>query len=71
MGYFRYSLSNDLTDGLRPFGFDFGDEYGGELFYNAAITPWLRLTGDLQIIAPGNKNRDTAVLAGLRAQIKF
>jgi hypothetical protein len=69
--YFRYSFSHDLTDGLRSIGLDLGDEHGGELFYNVAVTPWLRLTGDLQIIAPGNECRDTAVLAGLHGQIKF
>jgi porin len=69
--YFRYSFSNDLTDGLRVFGVDVGDEHGGELFYNAAVTPWFRLTGDLQIIAPGNQRRDTAIFTGLSAHIKF
>lgn len=36
-----------------------------------SVTPWLRLTGDLQIIRPGSHSRDTAIFAGLRAQIMF
>jgi porin len=71
VAYFRYAFSNDLTNGLRLFRLDLGDEHGGELFYNAAVTPWFRLSGDLQIIRPGNHSRDTAMFTGLRAQIKF
>jgi beta-glucosidase len=33
VGYFRYSFSEDLSDGLRLFGLKLGDEHGGELFY--------------------------------------
>jgi porin len=50
--YFLYTFSDELTDRLWVFGLDLGDEYGGELFYNAAVTPWCRLSGDLQIITP-------------------
>jgi hypothetical protein len=35
VAYFRYALSNDLTDGLRLFGVDLSDEHGVELFYTA------------------------------------
>lgn len=58
-----------------------GDEWGGELFYNFALTPWLLLTPDLQIIAPSQKERivnlvdrekiDTAVVLGFRLQVLF
>jgi porin len=52
-----------------------------EMYYNAAITQWLNLTADLQIINPGLKkalnassrlaNIDTAVVAGARIRISF
>ena len=64
---------------LRRIGLD--HEQGAELFYNVAITPWLHLTPDLQIIdsarnkAPiisaNRKPIDTAVVAGLRVKIDF
>lgn len=57
------------------------DEWGGELFYNVALTPWLLLTPDLQIIAPSQQQRivglvrrediDTAVILGFRLQALF
>ena len=57
-----------------------------EMYYNAAITPWLNLTADLQIIDPGLKRTlsssssqllprltsvDTAVVAGFRLRVRF
>jgi porin len=68
--YFRYSFSNGLSDGLRLFGLQLGDEYGGELFYHVAITPWCRLSGDLRSFV-GDHSRGTAIFVGVSAQIKF
>jgi porin len=52
-----------------------------EMYYNAAITPWLSTTADLQIINPGLKKAlnssgqlasvDTAVVAGARLRVRF
>ena len=49
--------------------------------YNAALTQWLNVTADLQIIGPGTKkalnavgqlaNVDTAVVAGARLRVRF
>jgi porin len=47
------------------------DEQGVELYYNVAVTPWLRITPDLQIIQPARRNVDTTVVLGLRAKIDF
>jgi len=53
------------------------DEYGGEIFYNFAITPWLLLTPDIQVIRPAQKetvsgkNLNTATVLGLRLQVVF
>jgi len=35
------------------------DEYGFEWFYNIAITPWLQLTPDLQVVRGAQKNQIT------------
>ncbi|OCP34877.1 carbohydrate porin [Ensifer sp. LC163] len=71
IGYFRYSFSNDLVGGLGTVGIGLRDEQGVEGFYNMAVTPWFRLTADLQVIAPGVEDASTAVLGSLRAQVKF
>lgn len=70
-GYFRYTLSEDLTDGLRLLGVNLRAEQGWETFYNFAITPWFYVTADVQVVAPGVHRRETAALAGLRAQFRF
>ena len=33
------------------------DEYGFEAFYNIAITPWLQLTPDIQIVRGAQKDK--------------
>jgi len=35
------------------------DEYGFEAFYNVAITPWLQLTPDIQIVRGAQKEKIT------------
>lgn len=42
------------------------DLWGVELYYNADVTPWFRLTGDLQVVRPGIRANDSAVVLGLR-----
>jgi Carbohydrate-selective porin, OprB family len=46
-------------------------ERGVEAFYNLAITPWLRLSADLQVIDPWNPTKSRATYGALRLQIKF
>lgn len=48
VAWFKYGLSDDLKDGLATLGIDRRDETGVEAYYNAALTPWLRLTADAQ-----------------------
>jgi porin len=60
------------------------NEYGFEAYYNVAITPWLKLTPDIQVIRPAQKefvdtevfvpttkNVGTATVLGLRLQMIF
>ena len=49
----------------------YDDAFGGEVYYNAAVTPWFRLTADLQVIEPAASQFDTAVVVGLRAKTDF
>jgi carbohydrate-selective porin OprB len=42
-----------------------------EIFYNFHLTPWLRLTGDLQVIRPTRSVASTAVVPGVRLEMIF
>jgi porin len=46
-------------------------EHQLEVFYNLHLTPWLRFTGDLQIIRPTRSIADTAVIPGGRLVMLF
>ena len=46
-------------------------EHQVEMFYNFHITPWLRLTWDLQIIRPTRSIANTAIIPGGRLKIIF
>ena len=46
-------------------------EHQFEAFYNLHLTPWLRLTGDIQIIRPTRLSADTAVVPGGRLVMIF
>lgn len=70
IGGFYTGYSRPLKDAINLV-FPVGDESGVELFYNYAVMPWLRFTGDVQIISPPRKDRDTAIFTGIRAQIVF
>jgi porin len=69
VGYLYAAPSNDLKD-LPGRIQKIRDEQGAEIFYNFAVTPWLVLGGDLQIIKPSLAN-DTTVFSGLRTVIKL
>lgn len=70
VGYFYVGLSDNFKTLARPIRPQ-RDEYGVELFYNLAVTPWARLTGDLQIARPSTVGFDTAIIPGIRFQLLF
>ena len=72
-GYFYTGVSGDLKDffGSVPGAPDLRDLQGVELYYNAAVTTWFHLTGDLQVVQPAVSGNDTAVVLGLRGKINF
>jgi porin len=69
VGYYYAAPSSHLKDALESI-LDIRDEQGVEIFYNFALTPWLTLGADLQIIKPSLANK-TAVFSGLRTVIRF
>ncbi|HEV7684395.1 MAG TPA: carbohydrate porin [Pyrinomonadaceae bacterium] len=46
-------------------------EHQVEMFYNLHITPWLRLTADLQVIRPTRPIANTTVIPGARLEMIF
>ena len=69
IGYFYSGLSGNFQNLLQRFAI--GDFQGGEIYYNAEITPWFHLTVDYQLIQPASAALDTASVLGLRANIDF
>ena len=67
LGAFYLGMSDeDLLKGLNV-----GDEVGGELFYNLAVTPWLHITPDVQLIDPALPRADAVWVLGLRAHLSL
>jgi len=87
IGSYYIDVSNPKFTGLLEDRELLRDEYGVEAYYNIALTPWMKLTPDIQIIRPAQKDRlqidsehlllskkkdvDTATVVGLRLQIVF
>lgn len=69
LGYYMLNLTDDLPQVAK-----IDAEQGVELYYNIEITPWFHLTPDLQVIVdPGGgvRDRDVAIVYGIRGQITF
>jgi porin len=70
IGYFYVGLDSDYKDlvsvGPLP---DTQNVQGGEIYYNASITPWMNLTTDFQVVDNQNSADNTAILFGMRAKI--
>lgn len=70
LAYFYLGVSDSVKN-LAPLLLPLRDEYGIELYYNLALTPWCRITPDLQVITPFRERAETSLLFGLRAQLDF
>jgi porin len=66
-GYYYLGYSDELP-GRLPRG---DHEQGWELFYDAAVTPWMSIGADLQFVGSPLDGVDTAVVGGIRTQIRF
>jgi len=72
IAYAYTDLSEVLRDNLELIaGRRVRAEHQVEMFYNFHITPWLRLTGDLQIFRPTRPGVDTTVVPGVRLEFRF
>lgn len=70
VAYFYTGISNDFQNLASPI-VALRDVQGGEIYYNYAVTPWLNVTPDLQIIQPANAAQSTAVVVGMRGKLTF
>jgi porin len=59
LGFYYIDVKNPKLQGLFQTRKLLRDEYGFEAFYNVAITPWLRLTPDIQIVRGAQQERFT------------
>jgi porin len=71
VAYFQYGFSPDMQRNLNLAGFPLRDEKGVEAYYNLALTPWLRVSANIQWIAPHRGDRPDATIASLRTQVRF
>jgi porin len=71
IGWFYNDTSDQIGPLLQAALGPIGDGQAIELFYNIAVTPWFRLTPDLQWIDSARRRVDDALVAGLRGQIIF
>jgi porin len=55
IGGYYIDVSNLMFTGPLAATSFLQDEYGVEAYYNIAITPWMKLTPDLQVIRPSQK----------------
>lgn len=62
---------SDLRDGPASIGVDPPGRQGIEAFYNAAVTPWFSVTGDLQVVRPVVSDASTAVSTAVRTKVAF
>jgi porin len=73
IAYAYTDLSNVLKDNLDLLlqGRRLRVEHQVEVFYNLHLTPWLQLTGDLQILRPNRPMADMAIVPGGRLRVVF
>ncbi len=68
IGYYYLDVSDKLPAIIRSRA---QDEQGGEIYYNIALTSWLHITPDFQIIEPARRKVGTVFVGGLRTKIDF
>jgi porin len=73
ISYAYTDLSSVLKDNLAllPLGGPLQVEHQLEAFYNLHLTPWLQLTGDLQILRPNRPAAQTAIVPAVRLRVVF
>jgi porin len=68
IGYYYVDFKGDEFANL--IGLESGEQ-GIELYYEFEVSPWCHVTPDVQVIDPGLRDSDTAVLLGLRMNMSL
>ncbi len=69
VGYYYLGLSDEIGPIIG--GLVDSNEQGVELYYNIAVTPWLKISPSIQIIDPISDGVDCTWVAGLRMKMDF
>jgi porin len=64
IGYYYLDIKNPTFTGPRTTWSFLRDEQGFEAYYNCALTPWMKLTPNIQIVRPAQKDVVTSVTTG-------
>ena len=67
IGYYNLDITNPKVTALPVTAEFLRNEYGMEAYYNIALTPWLQLSPDVQVIRPTQKNV-TTINGGIPSQ---
>ena len=59
LGYYFINIKSPTLQGPLQTRTFLRDEYGFEAYYNFAITPWLQLTPDIQVVRGAQKDKVT------------
>ena len=68
VGVYAYNWSNGLQTTLQT---PLQQEVGLELYYNIALTPWLSVSPNLQVIQPATAGSPLLTVLGLRSRLRF
>lgn len=68
IGYYRYNWSNGLSETLLT---SLQSESGLEMYYNFALSPWLYITPNLQLVYPATAGQPLLSVVGLRSVLRF
>lgn len=68
LGAYYAHLSDDLP---AIIGERVRDEIGVEAYYAITVTPWMRITPDVQVILAALRDADTVVVVGVRVKVVF
>lgn len=69
IGYYYLGLSDKVGPAARRFVDD--NEQGVEVYYNIAVTPWMKVSPNIQAIDPLRSGVDCTWVAGVRVKIDF
>jgi porin len=80
VGYYYIAVGHPRFTGPFATRSFLGDEQGAEAYYDLAITPWAKLTPDVQLVRPAQRRTvdangarvqhvDTSVVVGIRLQL--